>query len=438
MTLDDAIRLALRNNRDLLDARLARTVQEFALDVAEDRYRPIGAIRPSAQMQRYGDTVADGFVETGLRIPTGGQVTLRWSKPLAGQEDTSGIVSLRFSQPLLRGFGTEIDTAPLRVARLREQMNVLSFRDAITSVVVSTIRAWRSLVRANRQLEIAEGSLKRAQEQYEISEILIQAGQMAERDRLQNEADIAERELARLQARNGVTTANFRLINVLDIESGTVILPAEGPAVRKPVPGLEESIETALRHSPAYAAAQLNKEIAAIDLKVAANNRLWDLSLDTEVWRAAGGGAPAGGGLRTDYSVGLRLDVLLFDRSRQFNFVSARADVRRAERDLAELRQLMSISVRQAVYDVEMGLRRIDLARQSRELAEQKLGIERSKLQQGLSSTFQLNRFEDDLVRAENAEIDAAVNHENALTSLNETLGTTLETWDIRVEQVAR
>ena len=74
----------------------------------------------------------------------------------------------------------------------------------------------------------------------------------------------------------------------------------------------------------------------------------------------------------------------------------------------------------------------------TRALAEEKLEIERSKLQQGLSSTFQLSRFEEDLVRAQNAEVDALIDHENALTTLDRTLGTTLETWDIGVEQVGR
>ena len=103
-----------------------------------------------------------------------------------------------------------------------------------------------------------------------------------------------------------------------------------------------------------------------------------------------------------------------------------------------ELRQSMDIQVRQAVHDVEVGLRQIELARQALRLAEEKLAIEQSKLQQGLSSIFQLARFEDDLVRAQNAEVDALVDYENALTALDRTLGTTLETWGIAVEQVGR
>ena len=134
----------------------------------------------------------------------------------------------------------------------------------------------------------------------------------------------------------------------------------------------------------------------------------------------------------------MRLTIPLWDRAPELGLMAARAGVQRAERGLAEVRQAMDIAVRQAVHDVEVGLRRIELAREARALAEEKLEIERSKLQQGLSSTFQLSRFEEDLVRAQNAEVDALIDHENALTALDRTLGTTLETWNIEVERVGR
>ena len=433
LTLEDAIRLALQNNRDLLDARLSRTIQEFSLDVAEDRYRPTASFSPVVRVERERDTTAELAAETGLRVETGGQFSLRFSEPVAGPDGANGTVSLSFSQPLLRGFGVDIDTAPLRVARLSDRIGVLAFRETVAGVVVSTINAWRNLVRARRQLEIGEASLERAREQLETNRTLIEAGQMAAREILQSEADVADRELALVQTRNGVTTANFGLIGILDIDSGTVVRPVEVPGAPRPVPSLDEAIETALGHSPSHARALLYREIAAIDLEVAQDDQLWDLSLDADVSQGTGGGAG-----ETDYSAGLRLTIPLWDRRPELDLRSAQAEVTQAERGLVELRQSMDIQVRQAVHDVEVGLRQIELARQALRLAEEKLVIERSKLQQGLSSIFQLARFEDDLVQAQNAEVDALVDYQNALTALDNTLGTTLETWGIAVEQVGR
>lgn len=66
------------------------------------------------------------------------------------------------------------------------------------------------------------------------------------------------------------------------------------------------------------------------------------------------------------------------------------------------------------------------VARRARELSEQKTEIEREKLRLGVTTNFQLVTFENDLVLAEIAELDALVGHLNATTNLDRTLGT----WD--------
>ena len=428
LTLDDAIRLALRNNRSLLDARLDRTLEEFALDVAGDRYRPTASITSSVDAARDRDTETNLSTTGNIRVPTGGEFTLGWRKPLAGG---GGDYSLGFSQPLLKGFGIDVDTAPLRTARIREKIDILHFRDAVAGVIDSTIRNWRNLIRSNRQLEIAEASLERARNQLKVNRALIEAGQMAEREVLQSEAEIANRELSLVEARNALIDANFKLIDTLDIDSASSIRPLETPRDRRAAPGVAEGIEVALSKAPDYLEALLDADIARIALKVAEDGRLWDLSLDTTASRDNSGGP-------TDYNAKLTLRVPLWDRSPRQTWMEARARVRKAERGLVERRQKIAIDVRQAVYNVEVGLRRIELARQALALTQQKLEIERSKLRQGLSSAFQLSQFEEDLVAAQNAEVDAVISYENALTSLDRTLGTTLETWDVRVERVGQ
>ncbi len=90
-------------------------------------------------------------------------------------------------------------------------------------MVDSTIQAWRGLVQVRRQLEISEASLERAMQQLATNRTLIEAGQMAEREILQSEADVAGRELGLVEAQNSVTGANFRLVDILDINDGIVI-----------------------------------------------------------------------------------------------------------------------------------------------------------------------------------------------------------------------
>ena len=430
VTLDEVIRTALKNNRRLIDARLERKLQQLSLEQAEDRYRPKGSVGGSSRVRRDARHDTGVSAQSTLRVRTGGRFTLRWTQPVEGGADASGTYSLGFSQPLLRG-GWSVETVPLRVARLNEESHVLSFRDTIAGVVVSLIRAWRSLTRAYRSLEISEAALGRARRQLEVNRALVQAGDMAERELLQSEADIANRELDLIQARNSLTSANFALIDLLDVESTRRVRPAASEPRVHEAPGVEEAIELALRNGPGYRSALLGLEIARLGLEQAENGRLWDLSLDVNATGRSGG---SGSGV--DYGAGVNLSVPLWDRSSRDSVTRARASVEQAERGLEELRQSIGIAVRQAVHDVEVGRRRTELAVRARELSEQKLEIERLKLREGLSSSFQLTRFEDDLVRAQNGEVEAKVSYENALTALDRILGTTLERWGIRVEQV--
>ena len=437
LTLEEAIRLALDGSRSAVAAWLGREEQRLALEAAEERYEPTASIDASAGVAKEDPWEAEVSLGPSLRVPTGGSFRLSWSKPVAGEGDRSDRTTLSFSQPLLRGFSTEIDTAPLVKARMNKRINVRAFRDRIGGIVTSVIGAYRGVLRAARQVAIAREALERARTQLATNRLLIEAGRMAPRDVVQSEAEVANKEYALIDSENRLETANAGLINILDLEEGVRVELSEEAAFQPVRPDLEQSLETAFALRTDHLRADLGVEIAHLDLRLAEDAQLWDLSLDLEASRRQRSGV-GGDSHETDYSGRLNLTVPLWDPGPGRALVSARNDVRRAEMDLAETRQAIRIDVRRAVRDVEVGLRQIDLAREALELAGEKLDIERRKLQEGLSSTFQLGRFEDDLVRAQNREVDAVVGYRNALTSLDRTLGTTLETWGIRIEQVAR
>ena len=430
LTLEEAIRLALANNRSLERARLGREADKLSLEVAEERYRPRARVEASARTNNRDPGSAELSFGPTMRVPTGGDFSLRWSEPAGAGTGGSGTWTLGFSQPLLRGFGPAVDTAPVRLARIREKMNVLSFRDTVAGTIESVIQAYRRVIRAHRAIAISRGALDRARKQLQINRSLIRAGRMAEREIIQSEAEIANRELALVEGENDLNSASASLLSILDLDGVSRVVPLdETLAVETLRPDPEQSIETAFANRTDYLGAQLRKEIATIDLNRARNDQLWDLRLTANVSR--------GGGDGRDYGAALGLSVPLGEgTSRELALMQAKHALRDAEIALVELRQSIRSDVRQAVHEVEVGLRRIELARRARELAEEQLEVERSKLTQGLTSAYQLTAVEDGLIRAQNGELDAIVSYFNALISLDRTLGTTLQSWGIEVEAV--
>ena len=429
LTLEGAIRLALEHNRDLLNRRLDREVRKFSLDVAEDRYRPRFTLEPFAETDRE-DRKAGGGAGASLRVPTGGEFALRWEETRSDEFDDTWSQTASFSQPLLKGAWSGIDTAALRQARIGERIDVLAFRRTVADLVISVIRAYRTLIRAARRVEIDEASVRRAREQREATRALIRAGRVAQREAVRSEAAIANRELSLARARNGLDAANFALIDLLELGSTVRVRPLDELRVERTDAAAEPAFEEVLHSRPEFLQAVLRVDTAVIGQAVARNKLLPDLTLQFSRSRDHTG--------RSDSRVRLGAVIPLNDRSPELESLRADSELRKARRNLAELRESLRIEVRQAVNAVEVGRRLTELARGARELAGENLEIERMKFGQGLSSTFEVAASEDDLVRAEQAEVDAIIDWLDALTTLDRVAGRTLATWGIDLEAVAQ
>ena len=452
LTVREVIVLALRHSRSLENARLNRAVERFALRIAEDEFRPrvtLDAYTERNATDRVNETAGVGSA-VRLRIPTGGELAVASRVADLGDgapafASHAGTVELTFVQPLLRGAGFGVARAALRTARVGEQINILAFEGAVIDLTSQAIRAYRAYVQAGRRNEIAERSLERAQDLLEVNRLLVKAGRMAERDIIQTEADIARRELDVVAARGGLDAARLRLIDLLDLDTGTDFKLAEelgaGQAETDQI-DVPTALELALANRPDHHIGLLSVENAEIQALVARNQRLWDLSLTLgRTFMGSGDDADAAlGGLDlTGNRVSLDLSVPVGRSAAgqaQLAHRRAVANLQAQRNRLDDLRQRIGIEVRNAVRDVQLAEQRMELARRAKSLSLRKTEIEREKLNLGVTTNFQIVTFESDLVNAENAELDALVDHLNAATALDVTLGTTLQRWGIEIDRV--
>jgi outer membrane protein TolC len=95
----------------------------------------------------------------------------------------------------------------------------------------------------------------------------------------------------------------------------------------------------------------------------------------------------------------------------------------------------LGIEVQNGIRDVEIKFRQVEMAKQATILIKKKLEIEQEKLKVGRTTNFQLLSFQNDLVNAQVSELGAIIDYLNGLTSLDQTLGTTLGTWGVEVKK---
>lgn len=438
LTLSDAIYLGLRDNRSIRSAYLDRISQKFDLRVAEDRFTPKLMLSGSYLSNRnQDDRYRQGSVTptTTLLTPYGTRVSLGWTYRHT-QADQAGLslndgANISLIQPLLRGAGKEIATAPVRLARLTEQTNRLNLKSTVSQTITQVIESYRTLLQVQEQLKISRDSLERARQLIEVNRAMIAAGRMAEFEIVQTEAEVASQELAYEEARNQVDTARLALLQLLALNLNTPIVATEALQARRVDVNAAQALHQAEASQPAWLSQVIYSEQEAINLAVARNDRLWDVSI-------VGGASQIrdrntlGDSARTwENYVGIQVEIPIGDLSTRQAEVQAQVNVRNQEIQLAEARQQLKRDVTNAVRNIGTRWRQYEIAQRARDLTRRKLEIEREKLTVGRSSNFQVLSFENDLRNAENARLNALISYLNAQAELDQTLGTTLQSWDI-------
>ncbi len=169
---------------------------------------------------------------------------------------------------------------------------------------------------------------------------------------------------------------------------------------------------------------------------MARNDRLWDVSVvggasqGRDRYAGDYGGAS---GRRWEAYAGIQVQIPIGDLSARQYEVHAEIDVETQAIRLKEAQQQLERDVSDAVRDLGSRWRQYEISVRARNLSLRKLEIEREKLQAGRSSNFQVLSFETDLRNAESSRLNALISYLDAQTELDQRLGMTLESWDIKL-----
>ncbi|MEG5037846.1 MULTISPECIES: TolC family protein [unclassified Microcoleus] len=449
LTLQEVVFLGLENNRDIKNQYLKRIVQKQDLAVEEGLFVPIftPTLSVSSIRWRNGGRVAttgevDLSAQVSVKIPTGGNISFVWSSKQGQDANGFGINSedslsqnlrLNFTQPLLRGAGVAVNRAPIEIARLSEKRNILSLKSRLIETITKVILTYRELIKAQEQVKISQSSLESARQQLEINQVLIEAGRVAKVEIFTSEKAVADREGTVLASEEQLKKARLALLQVLDLDRNLNIIAREDAAVQTNPLDFSNILPLALSNSPDYLQGQLDREIAKYQLLVAENKRKWKLDVNASYNNNATNLSDSSSDLRA----GLVLTREFGNREIERDFQNSRVKLLQAENNLKEYNQKLEVEVRNAIRDINLNLKQVELAQKSRELAQKQLEIERGKRKLGVESSrsiIDIVTFQKDLIEAKNAELNARIAYFNALTNLDKIIGTTLDTWQVRIE----
>jgi outer membrane protein TolC len=449
ITVQDALLVALENNRSLAVERLSpqirRTVEQQALAefdpvvTAGVSYKRNRITRPPTTQVAEG-----GGAEVGVRefLPTGTTLQLDGTTDMVQgdfREDDAWVsrVALTATQALLQGGGIAVNLVTVRQARIDVLTSQYELRGFAQDLVAQVEETYWDCALAGRQIEIVQNALSVAEQQYAETRERIRLGKLAEVELAAAEAEVALRREELINARSALETTRLRLWRLLsptrvtadDASIGLTSLPATPPSEPDDVAA---HIALAMRMRPDLNQARLLIQRNELELVRTRNGLLPRLDLFATLG-ATGYASSFGSSLHNvgnknyDVLVGLSGEFPPINREARARNTRALLDRDQARLALENLAQLAEVDVRGAFIELQRAEEQVRATAVTRRLQEEKLRAETEKFSVGKSTSLLVAAAQRDLLSGQIAEVRAVVTHLKALIELRRLEGSLLE-----------
>jgi len=446
ITIREAILLSLENNRSLVVERLNPSIQQtfedqeravfdpaVNADATAGRVKGERLARSGSETEDFTTDAAEGNISLAQYFPTGTTValeadTLVDSSSLYNDDFYTTRLGMTVNQALLRGFGTDVNLARLRQARLDTRMSEYELRGFTESLVADVERTYWDFALARRQIEIVEESLKVARQQLDETKELIAVGRLARSEMAAVQAEVAAQEQALIDAKAAKDSIRLQLLRLLN-PAGPEIWQREIDLIHQPtlpeikLENVEQYVAVSKRMRPILNEARL--EILRGDLQlVKTRNGLLPL-MDLFITLGKSGYANSfGESVRNigkdsyDALAGVRFNYPIFNRDAEAAHRRAQLSRDQSQKALENLSQLVEVDVRTAYIDVNSAKQQIAASSVTRRFNEEKLRSETERLRVGKSTSFLVAQAQRDLLVSRIAEVRALANYLKALIDL--------------------
>ncbi len=461
LTLDEALLLALENNRALRIQRIApeirQTVEQEAAsvfdsllsaDIAESRQHD--ASRPGLPGVD-GEGTHIGLGLSGRHSPgTRWELGLESDRVLRDGEDErhSARLGATVTQPLRRGAGRAANLAELRQARLDTRMSEFELRGVAESLAAQVESVYLDCILAERRQGIVEASLRLAERQREETRQRIRVGGLPATELAAAEAEVAVRQEALINARSAQETLRVRLARLVQPErlawpDPKVSAKEDGPPPVDAIEPLETHLASAWRARPDLNQARLLAQRGDLDLVRTANGLLPRMDLFVRLGKsgyadAFGGAFEEMGGDAYDAALGVAVEWPVGNRAARARHRRSQWAREQTEESLRNIEDLVREDVHIAHLEARRARQQVDATAATRTLQEEKLRAETAKYAAGQSTALFVAQAQRDLLVAQVAEAESATRHRKALTDLYRLDGSLLDRRGIRTPALDR
>jgi outer membrane protein TolC len=382
-----------------------------------------------------------------------------YSLTLTGQRQSSTQQNLLFNpasvtrfalgvnQPLLNGFGRMFNERYIIVARNNTKVAEDVFKLQVITTVVAVENAYWDVAALQESVRVAEQSLAVAEQLYKDNKVRLEVGAMSPLDVTSAESEVAAKTRDLTVATTNLQFQEATLKNILvkkvdpALDAAKIIIKDFMPEPKSPdIPDVEAALAGALELRPELQQAGINLENQAVSVKFTTKNLKPSVSVfgfyagsglqGTGVQESTGLNDAFGqsfGGKYPEYAGGLSMSIPLRNRTAQADSLRSQLEMNQLLINRQKSRNTIALEVRKAIIGLIQGKAQVEAARKAAALAREMYEGERTKLDAGASTSYQVILRERDVTSARQAEVAAMANYAKAVVELDRARGITLD-----------
>jgi outer membrane protein len=460
LALPECVRMALANNLDISIERLNPVISKAGILTAQGTFDPTFKTTGSYSQDNY-PTIIDSPTAT---ISKAGSYEISLNQTFSPgtqasiltnsaddmttdnnfQDQYNTFVGFALTQPLLRGFGTDINLAPIRIAQRGLKAADAGFVYRVEQIITNVNTAYYELLYNRGKVTAQQKALTLAEQLLKDNKAKVAIGTMSQLDISEANSEVATRRGELRQAERAVLDQENAIKLLITFEVSLWLNKRIDPTTQPPddwePPQVVSSIDTGLRNRSDLTQAKHQLEENNIQVTVNQNQTLPTLNVS---------GAYGYSGLSSDWvrsysrvanadndtwSIGATLTIPIGDRTDRGNLDAAKAKREQALLNVKKIEQSIIVEIDNAAGQVTTNIERVKDARVARQYAEETLNAEQEKLNAGRSTSFVVLRLQRDLTDARVTELRAVADLQEALSELTRVQGLSLKENNIYLE----
>jgi|SRR5580658_4214636 outer membrane protein len=367
----------------------------------------------------------------------------------------SSSLSFQFTQPLLRNGWLFANQAPLVIARRNLEQSQANFAAEVSNNILQAVGQYWSVVEARGNLDVARSSMDAAEATYKRDKRALELGALPPLDIYRSESQVASRRVQVIQSEYALKQAEDALrmtvgadqdpnIQALDVE----LTEAPEPAGDLRAIDTATALQQALTKRPELDAAHAALANDETSIHLAHNHLLPELDLTAQYASNGVGGTQfsSTGSKMTSSSLNqlsgfnyptyyaqLSLSLPLKNRAAKAALGSALVSRHSDLYNERQLREQVELDVSNAVHQLEQAKLSIAAGKEALDLAKKTMAAEQRKYDLGSETIFFVLEAQTELASAELGLLQAEVNYQLAVASLDHATGELLEPYHVQI-----